>query len=226
MYKRQVHLVGAGPGAADLITVRGLKLLRSADVVLHDRLVSPELLTEIRLDAEVVDVGKAPGEGGAGQGQIDALLVARAQAGFQVVRLKGGDPGLFGRSGEELTACRAAGVPCLITPGVSSIFAAAAELGVPLTWRGLAQSVGIWTARTHDGELDENGLGRVAGADTLIVMMGRAALPEVIAALRNHGRAPETPAACISAAKLACSMLRNSGSDRTSARSSGRISAP
>lgn len=193
-----VYLVGAGPGAADLITRRGWQLLKQADVVLYDRLAGEELLREVRAGAELIDAGKCPGGGGLTQEQINEVLVARARAGKTVVRLKGGDPSLFGRSGEELEACQAAGLPCFVVPGVSSVLAASAALGIPLTRRGVSRSVAIWTARTREGVLDEEGLRRVALADTLVLLMGRTRLAEVTAALIRLGRPASTPAACIS----------------------------
>ncbi len=135
----EVYLVGAGPGDPELLTVKGLRLLQSADVVVHDRLIGHELLGHCRDDAEVIDVGKYPDHHRISQQQINQILVARAGAGLMVVRLKGGDPFVFGRGTEELQACRAAHVPCQVIPGVSSAIAGPASVGIPVTSRGVAR---------------------------------------------------------------------------------------
>ena len=136
-----VYLVGAGPGDPGLITVRGLELLETADVVVYDRLVDERLLRRARVDAEMVDAGKTPGGRGASQGDIDALLIARASEGRSVVRLKGGDPFVFGRGGEEAMALSRAGIPFEVVPGITSAIAAPAYAGIPVTHRGIASSV-------------------------------------------------------------------------------------
>jgi uroporphyrin-III C-methyltransferase/precorrin-2 dehydrogenase/sirohydrochlorin ferrochelatase len=195
-----VALVGAGPGDPDLITVRGLALLRAADVVLHDRLSAPEILREVRSDAIVVDVGKAAGAGGLSQPAINSALIEHARAGRSVVRLKGGDPFVFGRGAEEVDACRDAGIACVVVPGISSALAVPAAAGIPVTSRGASRSFAVVTARGDAGgvpasftQLAES----LAGIDTVVILMGRAVLPEVTAALIAAGRHPETPAACI-----------------------------
>jgi uroporphyrin-III C-methyltransferase len=193
-----VHLVGAGPGDPGLITARGLDLLRRADVVVHDRLVGPELLHEARAGAELIDVGKSVGHVALAQEAINALLVARARRGQLVVRLKGGDPFVFGRGSEELAACRAAGVEVTVVPGVSSAIAGPAAADIPVTARGVARSFAVLTAQQADG--DGSDVAGLAGADTIIVLMGRAALPRVTARLLVAGRCPETPAACVQSA--------------------------
>ena len=198
-----VHLVGGGPGDPGLITSRGLDLLRSADVLVHDRLIGPELLREARVDAELIDVGKGPGHAPYRQEEINALLVARARLGRMVVRLKGGDPFVFGRGSEEAAACREAGVPVYVVPGVSSAIAAPAAAGIPVTARGLARSFAVVTAHGAgpDGEaVDVRGL---TGVDTLVVLMGRASLGVLTAQLMAAGRDPATPAACIQSATTA-----------------------
>jgi uroporphyrin-III C-methyltransferase len=198
-----VYLVGAGPGAPDLITLRGLRLLQRADVVIHDRLIPHELLAEAPESAEIIDVGKRPGAEAALQELINELLVARAKAGGLVVRLKGGDPAVFGRAAEEMAACRAAGVACTMVPGVTSALAAAAALGISLTERGAARSVAFCTARSADAAgVDVDALTRAAPADTLVVLMGGAALPEVMDALQRAGVPAATPAACVASAML------------------------
>ena len=192
-----VHLVGGGPGDPGLITSRGLELLRSADVVVHDRLIGAELLREARAEAELIDVGKGPGHAPYRQEEINALLVSRARQGRTVVRLKGGDPFVFGRGSEEAAACREAGVPVYVVPGVSSAIAGPAAAGIPVTARGLARSFAVVTAHgtgPDGGDVDPTGL---AGVDTLVVLMGRAGLERFTARLIAAGRDPATPAACI-----------------------------
>ena len=196
----QVHLVGGGPGDPGLITSRGLELLRRADVVVHDRLIGPELLSEARTGAELIDAGKGPGHAPYTQAEINGLLVDRARLGRTVVRLKGGDPFVFGRGSEEAAACREAGVPVYVVPGVSSAIAGPAAAGIPVTARGLAQSFAVVTAHTAgpDGEVpDVHGL---ASVDTLVVLMGRSSLAALTAQLVAAGRDPDTPAACIQSA--------------------------
>ena len=199
-----VYLVGAGPGDPELITVRGLRLLRRADVVVHDRLVARELLDHAGPDAEIIDAGKAPGQHRFCQTWINALIVDRAKRGLSVVRLKGGDPFVFGRGFEEFTACHDAGVPCVVIPGVSSAIAAPMAADIPVTTRGLVRSLAIITAEVaKDGsgpELDYNAL---AAMDTIVILMGRAKLGETCRALIEAGRSPQTPAACIERATTA-----------------------
>ena len=130
-----VYLVGAGPGAPDLITIKGMRLLLRADVILYDRLVSPELLQECSTHTELIHVGKTPRKPSIAQDEINRILIDRALQGKNVVRLKGGDPFVFGRGGEEQEACRRAGIQCVVVPGVSSVLAAPASVGIPLTYR-------------------------------------------------------------------------------------------
>jgi uroporphyrin-III C-methyltransferase len=206
--------VGAGPGDPDLITVKGLRCLRMADVVVYDRLIDPALLDEVRPDAARIFVGKGPGYHTVPQEQINALLVAHARQGRVVVRLKGGDPFVFGRGGEEAAALAAAGIPFEVVPGVSAAIAVPAYAGIPVTHRGHGSLMTVVTAHECDtphpptpspsrGEGEPSGaagvdweaLARVGG--TLIVMMGVAALPRVTQRLRDGGLAPHTPAAVI-----------------------------
>jgi uroporphyrin-III C-methyltransferase len=194
-----VHLVGGGPGDPGLITARGLELLRSADVVVHDRLIGPELLHEAWARAELVDVGKGAGLSPLSQDEINQLLVDRARSGREVVRLKGGDPFVFGRGSEELAACRAAGVRCEVVPGVTSAIAGPAAAGIPVTARGIARSFAVVTAH-QTGEQGEHDVAPLAGVDTIVVLMGRSSLPGFTARLIAAGRDPETPAACIQSA--------------------------
>lgn len=194
----RVYLVGAGPGDPGLVTVRALELLRAADVVIHDRLIPHELLDEVRAEAIVIDAGKAPGMHMRTQVEINALLVAHASTGRNVVRLKGGDPFVFGRGYEEWLACQAAGIHCEVVPGVSSAIAGPAAAGVPVTHRGAARNFAVVTARTGASDeptaLDYAALARL---DTLVVLMGRAALREVTTELIRAGRDAGTPAACV-----------------------------
>ena len=191
-----VYLVGAGPGDPDLLTLRGAAVLRRADVVVYDRLAPPELLDLAPARAERVDAGKAPGRRRLDQEAINRLLVERARAGRTVVRLKGGDPFVFGRGGEEALACALAGVPFEVVPGVSAALAAPAYAGVPLTQRELAASFAVVTASLAGGRTTE--LGRVAGAaDTLVVLMAAERLEAVCLALVRAGRPADEPAVVV-----------------------------
>jgi uroporphyrin-III C-methyltransferase len=197
-----VYLVGAGPGDPDLITVRGLELLRQADVVVHDRLIAPELLAEARTDAVLIDAGKGLGHAAYSQTEINILLVEHATQGRNVVRLKGGDPFVFGRGTEEVEACTEAGVAVNAVPGVSSAIAGPAAAGIPVTARGLARSFAVITGHSADDK--ETSAFSVASAaftaDTLVLLMGRANLASLAAQLIAAGRDPATPAACIQSA--------------------------
>jgi uroporphyrin-III C-methyltransferase len=195
-----VALVGAGPGDPGLLTLRGAQLLGQADVVLVDRLVDPGVLEHVRADAEVVDVGKTSWTGTAPrQEEINAQLVGHAQAGKRVVRLKGGDPFVFGRGSEEAAALVAAGVPFLVVPGVTSAIAAAAYAGIPVTARGYTQDVCIVTGHLDpDDEASQVRWQALAtGPGTLVILMGHDRLPLLTQGLIRHGRDPGTPAACV-----------------------------
>ncbi|GAB4204776.1 MAG: hypothetical protein OHK0022_30210 [Roseiflexaceae bacterium] len=194
-----VSLVGAGPGDPELITTKGLRRLRAADVVVYDALVSPELLAECRAGAELIDVGKRGGQPSAGQAAINALLVARARAGLLVVRLKGGDPFVFGRGGEEAEALQAAGVAWEVVPGVSSAVGVPAYAGIPVTHRALASSVAFVTGHEDPDKPASriNWQALATGVDTLVFLMGVGRLPEIAAQLIAHGRPASTPAAVI-----------------------------
>jgi len=200
----RVSLIGAGPGDPELITVRALRKLREAEVVLYDALVHPELLRHVRPDAQVVFVGKRAGRASERQDSINARLVGFALQGFCTVRLKGGDPYLFGRGTEEAEALVAAGVPFEVVPGVPSPLAAAAFTGISVTHRALASSVAFLTA-TESVEKDESAHDwhKLATAtQTLVIFMGLRKLPSLMARLIAHGRAGETPAAVVSRASL------------------------
>jgi uroporphyrinogen III methyltransferase / synthase len=193
-----VVLVGAGPGVGDLITLQGLRWLRRADVVIYDRLAGRALLGVCPRDAERIDVGKTPGRPGATQEQINDLLVKHCRAGRLVVRLKGGDPLVFGRGAEEAQALREASLPYRIVPGVTAASAAAAFAGIPLTDRRLASSVTLATGREDPSKmgssLDWKALG---GVDTLVLYMGVGTLGETTSHLLEAGRDPETPVAIV-----------------------------
>jgi len=196
-----VYLVGAGPGDPGLITARGLELLRSAEVVVYDRLVSPALVAAAPPSAERVFVGKHPHETGTRQQDINALLVDRARRGRTVIRLKGGDPFVFGRGAEECEALRAAGVPVQVIPGVTSATAVPAAAGIPVTHRRVASAFAVVAGHECDGrsDLDWEALARLP---TLVVLMGLSALPDIVARLRAQGMAPDTPAAVIASGTL------------------------
>lgn len=194
----QVWLVGAGPGDPELLTLRAWRCLQWAEVVLFDRLLDPRLLQEVSPQAERIFVGKAPGRPGIGQQGIHRLLVDRARRGLRVVRLKGGDPYVFGRGGEEGAALDAAGIPWQVVPGLSSALAVPALAGIPLTHRGVARSFTVVTAhRAGQPEApDPTDWDAIARLDTLVVLMGVSALPWVVEQLLRHRRS-ETPAAMI-----------------------------
>ncbi len=197
-----VYLVGAGPGDPELMTIRAMKLLQVADTVIHDRLIPHEVLGWCREGASLIDVGKYPDHHRISQAEINQLLVEHAQLGKRVVRLKGGDPFVFGRGQEELEYCRQAGVSCVIVPGVSSCIAAPAAAGIPVTMRGVARSFAVVTGQTDpnlDGEID---FGSLACVDTVVLLMGHKNLAAIAQALIAAGRDPETPAAAIENATL------------------------
>jgi uroporphyrin-III C-methyltransferase len=194
----KVWLVGAGPGDPELLTRRAERLLASADVVVHDRLVGEGVLALIPAATQRLYVGKRKSSHSVPQGELNDLLVALAREGLQVVRLKGGDPFVFGRGGEEMLACRAAGVDCEVVPGVSAAVAAAASVGAPLTHRGLAQTLSLVTAHAAVGDggvgepdLDWTTLARAN--HTVAVYMGLSTAPVVAARLVAAGRAASTP---------------------------------
>lgn len=191
----RVVLVGGGPGAPDLITVRGRRALAEADVVVTDRLGPTDLLDELPAAVEVIDVGKTPGHHPVPQHEINALLVEHARRGRTVVRLKGGDPYVFGRGGEELLACAEAGVPVEVVPGVSSALAVPALAGVPLTHRGTVTAFHVVTG--HDG-LDPASLACVVDrAATLVILMGVSALASIGEQALAAGADPGTPVAIV-----------------------------
>lgn len=194
----KVYLVGAGPGDPELITVRGLSLLRQAEVVIYDRLVHPALLEEVPPTAERIYVGKTPGRHALPQEKIQALLIDRARRNRIVVRLKGGDPFVFGRGGEEARALAQAGIPFEIVPGVTSAIAVPAYAGIPVTQRGVAGAFAVVTGHRCDLETRALNWSALARIDTLVLLMSLRRLPELTRMLRENGRAPETPVAVIS----------------------------
>ncbi|HVS12895.1 MAG TPA: uroporphyrinogen-III C-methyltransferase [Thermoanaerobaculia bacterium] len=200
-----VSLVGAGPGDPELLTVRGLRRLRQADVVLFDRLVGAALLDETRPGCELLAVGKTPGGESTRQEEIHRLLVERSRRGLRVVRLKGGDPFVFGRGFEEVEALRAEGLPVEVVPGISSALAGPAAAGIPVTERGRAASFAVVTGHRAPGladgdeDVDWSALSRV---DTLVVLMGVGRLREICARLISLGKDPATPAAVVEDATL------------------------
>lgn len=193
--KGQVFLIGAGPGASDLITVRGVEALRRADVVVHDRLVNRELLQYVRPGAEIIYVGKTPGGPTTRQERINEIIVAKALTGANVARLKGGDPYVFGRGWEELEACYLAGVECSVVPGISSSMAAPSAAGIPVTHRAMSRSFTVVTARTaNDDDLNYTVLSQL---DTVVFLMGRARLPHIAQSLIAAGKSASTPSALV-----------------------------
>ncbi len=191
-----VYLVGAGPGAADLLTLRAHRLLGEADVIVHDRLIGPDLLDMARRDADRIYVGKARADHCLPQEGINDLLVRLAREGKKVVRLKGGDPFVFGRGGEEAEALAAAGIAFEVVPGVTAALACAAQAGIPLTHRAAARTVTFATGHTKDGKLDLD-FEQLARGGTIAVYMGIVTLPLLRDGLLAAGLAPDTPAALI-----------------------------
>ncbi|MEI7037034.1 siroheme synthase CysG [Fulvimonas yonginensis] len=192
-----VILVGAGPGDPGLLTLRGLRALNEADVILHDRLVSPEVLALARRDAERVEVGKQAGNHHATQEEIHRLMLGHARAGRRVVRLKGGDPFVFGRGGEELEFLRARGIPYEVVPGVTAALACAAYAGVPLTHRAHAHSVRLLTAHGQASSDTTDWAALAQERQTLAVYMGVSELETLQSRLLEHGRAADTPFALV-----------------------------
>lgn len=197
----RVHLIGAGPGDPDLLTLKALRLIQGADVVVHDRLVSPEIMALVPAGTRRVDVGKLPRFHKVPQEAINALLVDLAQSGLRVARLKGGDPMIFGRGSEEAEACRAAGVAVDYVPGITSAQGAAASTGVPLTHRGLATGVRYVTGhRARDASLDLDWASLASEETTLVVYMGVSNIAEIALQLMRHGMSPGLPVLAVGSA--------------------------
>ncbi len=199
-----VWLVGAGPGDPELLTIKALKALQAAEVVVHDGLVSDEILDLAPSAARRISVAKRKSRHSYAQDEINRMLVAFAQEGLNVVRLKGGDPFIFGRGGEELEACREAGVECHIIPGVTAALAASANAGAPLTHRGAAQAVTFVTGHAAAGaepDLDWTNLAKAN--QTVVIYMGLSMAPGISARLIEAGRAGTTPALIVENASRA-----------------------
>jgi uroporphyrin-III C-methyltransferase len=196
-----VSLVGAGPGDPGLITVRGLELVRNCEALVYDTLVSDELVAEAPADAIVLP------RDGLNQIEVNELLVTLARDGLDVVRLKGGDPFVFGRGGEEAIALAEAGIPYEVVPGVSAASAVPALAGIPLTHRGVSAQVTLVSGQSADGsELDYDELARTSG--TIVVFMGLAAIPRIARGLVAHGKDPATPAAIVARGTTAQAQVR------------------
>jgi len=189
--------VGGGPGDPGLLTIRGMDCLGKADVVVHDRLANSQLLAYAP-QAELIDVGKSPNHHPIPQSEINTILIEKASAGKTVVRLKGGDPFVFGRGGEEAQALIEAGIPFEIVPGVTSAIAVPAYAGIPVTQRGVATSVAFITGHcAGSNPLDLNWQALAQGIDTLVFLMGVHSLPVIVASLLEAGRPADTPVALI-----------------------------
>ncbi|WP_097504575.1 uroporphyrinogen-III C-methyltransferase [Escherichia coli] len=207
MSKGKVWLVGAGPGDASLITVKGLHCIRNAEVIVHDRLVNPELLTQAPASCLIIDVGKSPNHHSVPQAQINALLVKHAGEGRQVVRLKGGDPYVFGRGGEEAEQLAKEGLAFEIVPGISSAIGGLAYAGIPVTHRRYASSFHIVTGHLCQENASQNwqALAQING--TLVILMGMTQLLQICQQLIKGGMSAGTPVAVVMYASQPCQQI-------------------
>lgn len=222
--KGKVYLVGAGPGDPELLTLKALRVLRTADAVLHDDLVSAEILRLAPSTAQVHNVGKRCGKKNIAQEEINFLMIALAEAGLQVIRLKSGDPMIFGRAGEEIEALRRAGIPYEIVPGVTSALGAAAAAQIPLTHRRASSALVFITAHQASGSEAANWCKLAGSGATLVIYMPGQNYSDVAAKLKGAGLAGRTPCAVISRATTA--QQRTHRSTIAELATSPRLAAP
>lgn len=201
----EVYIVGAGPGDPELLTLAALRLMNDCDVVLYDSLVAPEILAMVRRDAARIDVGKRCGGRGLSQDELNRLMIEKARRGLRVLRLKGGDPLIFGRAGEEMEALARTGIAYRVVPGITAASGCAAEARIPLTHREHAHTCVLTTGHTHDGSLDWTRL--AAAGQTIVFYMSLGNLATTCAELVRHGLDATTPAAVVSRATLSDSRL-------------------
>ncbi len=197
-----VYLVGAGPGDPELMTLRAMRLLQQANLVIHDRLIPMEVLTWCQPQARLIDVGKYPDHHRVSQAEINQLLVKHALRGEIVIRLKGGDPFVFGRGQEEIDACRAAGVRTIVVPGVSSCIAGPSAVGIPVTTRGIARTFTVVTGQTDPALECDIDFAALAKMDTVVVLMGRKNLGQLMSKMVAAGQSGQLPVVCIENATL------------------------